>query len=222
MTADILRIDHQNMLENSYPGNRKSRHNAKVRQRIWQSAGKMFRVRGVENSSIDSLMAAADLTRGAFYAHFTAKDDLFACVVANDQALLDSLRRRNDSDERSLWAEMRAVFERYLTPDRLQTTFASCTMAALPNTVARGCELSQRRYNKAFDAILFKMVRGQDIDPYNANIVAALTITLGAVATASACADQRSQIAILSASHEVFRRLTSSARLQATGREIQP
>ena len=51
---------------------------ARIRAEIFEHAGRLFRLRGYAGTSIDDIMLAAGLTRGAFYAHFKSKDDLFA------------------------------------------------------------------------------------------------------------------------------------------------
>ena len=54
---------------------------ARTRAEILDHAARLFRLRGYAGTNIDDIMLAAGLTRGAFYAHFTSKDDLFAEVV---------------------------------------------------------------------------------------------------------------------------------------------
>lgn len=195
--------------------NRKSHHNTKVRNRIRKTAGQVFRAAGYENASIDTLMAAADLTRGAFYAHFRSKSELFASVIRDDHLLLSALRQRKGNDNKTLWAEMREIFSDYLSPDSLPLTYTSCTFASLSETAARGDIAMRNGFEKAFNAVLAEMVRGQKISITHPNMVAALSTAIGAVSTASACSDPKVQTIILNASHDVFRRLTSSARLEA-------
>lgn len=52
-------------------------HRAKVRDRIVESARRLFNRNGFENVSIDSIMEEAGLTRGGFYAYFKCKSDLY-------------------------------------------------------------------------------------------------------------------------------------------------
>ena len=66
---------------------RKTDHKDRIRQRILDRSAELFRKRGFEGVSIDNLMAAADLTRGGFYAHFSSKSDLFAQTTYQDSAL---------------------------------------------------------------------------------------------------------------------------------------
>jgi TetR/AcrR family transcriptional regulator, transcriptional repressor for nem operon len=56
-------------------------HKAKARARIIHSARRLFNRHGFTGVSIDEIMAEAGLTRGGFYNHFSAKEELYAEVV---------------------------------------------------------------------------------------------------------------------------------------------
>jgi TetR/AcrR family transcriptional repressor of nem operon len=45
-------------------------------ERIVKEASRLFRERGFENISVGEVMKAAGLTQGAFYAHFSSKEEL--------------------------------------------------------------------------------------------------------------------------------------------------
>ena len=55
-------------------------HKAKSRERILQSAYQLFATRGFNQVTIDEVMQDCSLTRGAFYAHFISKSDLYSEV----------------------------------------------------------------------------------------------------------------------------------------------
>ena len=67
---------------------------ARTRAEIFEHAARLFRLRGYAGTNIDDIMLAAGLTRGAFYAHFKSKDDLFAEVVRAGDGLLRAAARR--------------------------------------------------------------------------------------------------------------------------------
>lgn len=52
-------------------------HKKNTRQRILESAHRLFSASGFEATSIEDIMLECDLTRGAFYAHFRSKGDLY-------------------------------------------------------------------------------------------------------------------------------------------------
>ena len=65
---------------------------ARTRAEIFDHAARLFRLRGYGGTNIDDIMLAAGLTRGAFYAHFTSKDDLFAETIRAGHGLLARAR----------------------------------------------------------------------------------------------------------------------------------
>ena len=64
-------------------------HRDETRSRIVRSAQRLFNRHGFQGVSIDQIMAAAGLTRGGFYRHFSSKSDLYAeamdCFFTNPQ-----------------------------------------------------------------------------------------------------------------------------------------
>ena len=56
-------------------------HREQVRQKIVESARRLFNRSGFESVSVDSIMAHAGLTRGGFYSYFESKSDLYAEVL---------------------------------------------------------------------------------------------------------------------------------------------
>ena len=51
-------------------------HKQATRRRIIDTAGRRFKGDGIDGSGVATLMADAGLTNGAFYGHFTSKEDL--------------------------------------------------------------------------------------------------------------------------------------------------
>ena len=78
-------------------------HKEATRRRMIETAGRRFKSDGIDGSGIATLVADAGLTNGAFYGHFSSKDDLVASVVAQqleDQvAVVNSLPAGLDSVE---------------------------------------------------------------------------------------------------------------------------
>jgi TetR/AcrR family transcriptional repressor of nem operon len=58
-----------------------SEHRERVREKIVQSARRLFNRKGFNAVSIDDVMADAGLTRGSFYAYFDSKSDLYATSI---------------------------------------------------------------------------------------------------------------------------------------------
>lgn len=54
---------------------------AQTRSRLLQSASRVFSAKGLEQASVEEVAAAAGYTKGAFYANFESKQDLFLAIL---------------------------------------------------------------------------------------------------------------------------------------------
>lgn len=54
---------------------------ARTRRELLDAAGRVFARRGLERASIDEIAAEAGYTKGAFYASFASKEELFLAIV---------------------------------------------------------------------------------------------------------------------------------------------
>jgi AcrR family transcriptional regulator len=93
-----------------------------TRQRILEAAGRRFKQDGIDGAGVATLMSDAGLTNGAFYAHFTSKEDLVANVLA------DQLRAQRHSFDAQ--APDRAGLEAFIRSYLPRTTGTSAPMAA--------------------------------------------------------------------------------------------
>jgi AcrR family transcriptional regulator len=114
-------------------------HAVQTRARIVESARRLFNRRGFEQVTIDQIMAAAGLTRGAFYHHFHSKNELYAAAVAsfvtcNPFAIKTADAAQNLNDPRGL---ARMLVELYLSDEALDNIDLHCPLYALPSDVAR-------------------------------------------------------------------------------------
>src|SRR4026209_252539 len=58
-------------------------HKQASRQRIVEAAGRRFKEDGIDGAGVAAVMSDAGLTNGAFYGHFTSKEELVANVLAD-------------------------------------------------------------------------------------------------------------------------------------------
>jgi TetR/AcrR family transcriptional regulator, transcriptional repressor for nem operon len=154
----------------------------RIRAELFGHAGRLFRLRGYADTSIDDIMLAAGLTRGSFYAHFRSKEELFAQVVGSGQGLLWRLRSKD--------AKPLAVLDAYLAKEEMATTAQDCTLAALPGDVVRAPLAAQLAYANVLQAVIGEMARGRrrKLDP---EATAATILAIGAVSLARASGDRR-------------------------------
>jgi AcrR family transcriptional regulator len=58
----------------------------RTRQRLLAEAERLFRERGYAATSLEHIAAAADVTKGAIYGHFTSKEDLLLSAIEAGRA----------------------------------------------------------------------------------------------------------------------------------------
>jgi TetR/AcrR family transcriptional repressor of nem operon len=108
-------------------------HKQATRQRILEAAGRRFKQDGIDGAGVATVMSDAGLTNGAFYAHFSSKEDLVANVLA------DQLRAQRQSfDAQPLdRAGLEAFVRSYLSPEHRDQFADGCPSAALLDEIAR-------------------------------------------------------------------------------------
>src|SRR4030081_916048 len=124
---------------------------ARTRAEILDHAARLFRLRGHAGTNIDDVMLAAGLTRGAVYAHFTSKDDLFADAIRAGRGLLSPLRAKAPP----------AVLKVYLDKANLTATAQGCTLAALPGDIARAPLAARLAYANILYATIAELARAK-------------------------------------------------------------
>src|SRR5437764_688639 len=108
-------------------------HKQATRRRILEMAVRRFKTHGIDGSGVATLMADAGLTNGAFYAHFSSKDDLVANVVADQLgAQAQSFR-----EERPGRKGLEEFLREYLSPQHRDNPGAGCPAAALLDELGR-------------------------------------------------------------------------------------
>src|SRR6185503_16377510 len=157
-------------------------HSARVRAEIFQHAARLFRLRGYAGTNIDDIMLAAGLTRGAFYAHFKSKDDLFAEVVGAGHGLLVRIRAGA--------GKIGEVLDGYLDRETFSATLRDCTLAALAGDVARAPLPAQLAYANVLHGLIGEMARGRS-RKLDAAATAAAILAVGGLSLAQASGDRR-------------------------------
>ena len=113
-------------------------HKARTRTRIVASARVLFNRKGFEQVSIDEIMAAAGLTRGGFYNHFSSKEDLYSEAVRSFATCNPfALESQRLGGHRSPQHAARRLVELYLCDEVLEDVDQHCPLIAVPSDVAR-------------------------------------------------------------------------------------
>ena len=105
--------------------------------RIEQASARLVRERGLRNTRVADVMAAAGLTQGGFYGHFKSKDALAAAACST--AFQQSTARWEQAIKAttSPQAARATIIERYLGAQHLSHPAEGCPTVALATYVAR-------------------------------------------------------------------------------------
>ena len=61
--------------------NKRQQKAIETKKKIYEAAKHLAMAHGIENVSVDSIVEAAGVSKGAFYVHFESKDTLVATLI---------------------------------------------------------------------------------------------------------------------------------------------
>jgi len=125
---------------------------AETRRRIVKSAAAEFRRKGINNTGLNEVMAAAGLTHGGFYRHFASKDQLVAEACAAAMVAAEKNQFSGCLGLRKVGLE--AILTEYLSKNHRDNLSAGCVLAGLGSELAR----SDDRTRAAATAGFLKLV----------------------------------------------------------------
>lgn len=165
-------------------------HKSETRKRILETAGRRFKRDGIDGSGIAAIMSDAQLTNGAFYAHFTSKDDLVANVVA------DQMRRWQEGLNSSQHG--RAVLEEfirgYLSANHRDHPETGCPSAALLDEIGRCDKTTRRTYTEAIQQsidVVAAHLSPDDPSAAHTQSIGLITVLVASLQLARAVTDRR-------------------------------
>jgi AcrR family transcriptional regulator len=165
-------------------------HKQATRQRIIETAGHRFKQDGIDGSGIATLMADAGLTNGAFYAHFSSKDDLVAHVVADQlDTQAESFRALPPGR-----AGLEGFLREYLSPQHRDKPADGCPSAALLDEIARCPAGTKHAYTDGAQAILDEIaarLAPEDPQSARAQALGLYTIAVGTLQVSRVVSDPK-------------------------------
>jgi AcrR family transcriptional regulator len=159
-----------------------------TRQRILDTAGRRFKRSGIDGSGVATLMSDAGLTNGAFYAHFSSKDDLVAATIG------DQLARQ--CEDFGAMAQQpggaEAIVRLYLSQDHLDHPDQGCPSAALLDEIGRSGPAAKQSYTEGLLAVVDAIaaaVAPHDPPSARSTVLDAFAMMVGAVQISRALND---------------------------------
>lgn len=189
-------------------------HKQATRRRMIEAAGRRFKSDGIDGSGIATLVADAGLTNGAFYGHFSSKDDLVVSVVTQqltDQvAIVDALPAGPASVE--------AFVREYLSPAHRDDLAGGCPSAALLDEIGR-CDLTVREaYTEGASSMIQAIARHlDDGDPQRTDerAIGLFSLLVGSLQAARAVTDPELSDRMLAAARAHAMRLIVTPQEEA-------
>ncbi|WP_305787184.1 TetR/AcrR family transcriptional regulator [Symbioplanes lichenis] len=164
------------------------------RQRVVETAARLFRERGIAGVSVADLMAEAGLTHGGFYKQFASKEALV--TEALQQAFTEAQLPAEGSDD----AARAAYMERYLSAQHRDHPATGCPCAGFGGDLARGPQDAVRTYAEGVEAYARALGPGGEGD------LAAVSTLVGAMILARATRGTDVSDRILAAAREALLR----------------
>jgi AcrR family transcriptional regulator len=165
-------------------------HKQATRQRIIKAAGRRLKRDGIDGSGVATLMADAGLTNGAFYAHFTSKEDLVTTAVADEL--------RTQSENLGAVTPGRGGVEQlvraYLSPEHRDNPEDGCPSAALLDEIGRCADTTKQAYTDGVLAFIDDIAaRLAPHDPPSARVktLSVYALMIGTLQLSRALADRQ-------------------------------
>jgi TetR/AcrR family transcriptional repressor of nem operon len=129
--------------------NRRQMAKLKTRSDLTEAAAKILKVRGVEATSIDEVMASAGLTRGSFYAYFKSKDHM---VSESLKFMMNETNERVKHQISSLGMtqenKLSSFLDFYLSEFHRDKVAEGCPVSALSRDLSQASENLRREFAK--------------------------------------------------------------------------
>lgn len=179
----------------------KEQHKHSTRQKILKSAAKLFTKQGFEHVGINDVMKDAGLTRGAFYAHFNSKSELYAeAIIA---AAIQTGDQLNPDNPKAPSLDQLVQF--YLSMEHRQGERFRCPLAFLATDITQRDDQVRDAYTSVFKGFLKHLTahlqrRNGDID--RARIMQVAVMMIGGLAVSRALNDDELAMNLLTSCHK--------------------
>jgi TetR/AcrR family transcriptional regulator, transcriptional repressor for nem operon len=145
-------------------------HKQETRQRIIATAGRRLKRDGIDGSGVATLMKDADLTNGAFYAHFESKDSLVAEAVTDQ---LHTLHANIVELVEPGPAGLEQIVRWYLSAHHRDNPGDGCPNAALLDEIGRSAKAIRQAYTDGVLVVIEGLAaRMAPEDPLSARVKA--------------------------------------------------
>ena len=121
-------------------------HKKKTRERILTSAAKLFAQNGFDHIGINDVMKDAGLTRGAFYAHFNSKAELYAESIIT--AAMSTGKKTDPLNPKA--PSFDELLKTYLSMEHRKGELFRCPLAFLTTDITQRDDQVRDAYTRVF------------------------------------------------------------------------
>jgi len=168
-----------------------AQHKLETRQKILESARRLFNGKGFAEVSIGEVMDGAGLTHGGFYRHFAGKGELYAEAVRwflCREAPKPWQRARRGAAGKP---RARRIVDAYFSRDHFNDRETCCPLIGLPSEIAYGDDTVKAAYQEVLKELLARLqadLGGRDARERALTLV---TLCIGGLVASRNVADPR-------------------------------
>jgi AcrR family transcriptional regulator len=134
-----------------------AQHKLETRQKILESARRLFNSKGFAAVSIEEVMTEAGLTHGGFYRHFSGKDELYAEAVrwflCPEAPKAWQRPRRGGAGK----PQAERIVDAYFSRDHFNDRETCCPLIGLSSEISHGGETVKAAYQEVLEQLLARL-----------------------------------------------------------------
>ncbi len=178
-----------------------AQHKLDTRQRILESARRLFNSKGFAEASIDEVMDDAGLTRGGFYRHFGDKAELFAEAVRwfLCQEAPKPWQEQGAAPARKTRSQR--IVDAYFSLDHFDDRETCCPLIGLPSDVERSGEAVKAAYQDVLERLLELLQADLGGSGKRERALAAVALCVGGMVTARCVNDPELSVELREAAY---------------------
>lgn len=182
-------------------------YKSQARAKLVESSGRHAKQHGFSSSGMADLAAAAGVTTGSLYKHFSGKSDLLVALITTELKRTADLYKNIDASDD---AQVSRVLRGYLSMSHVQHPASGCPLPALTSEISRADDPAKQAFDLGVEAI------HANVQAITGESNAAWTViaqTVGAVMLARAMHSEALQNELLDAVRKAGDKLLSTRQL---------
>jgi AcrR family transcriptional regulator len=160
-----------------------SEHKQATRQRIIEASARRLKRDGIDGAGVATLMADAGLTNGAFYAHFSSKEDLVSTTVGEQLRVQAAGLGAQPSGA----AGVEQMVRQYLSVEHRDHREEGCPSAELLDEIGRCSDTTKQAYTAGVLAVVDDIAARLSPEDPEAARVRTLSVYAAMVGTLQLC-----------------------------------